>query len=68
MLGMSEEELGGLSGWSAVNTGRAAVGTGRWVGRQRTATSLRAWKNFGFYRDTKLLEGLGQVNKWPNLN
>lgn len=49
MLGMSEEEQGGLSGWSAVNTGRAAVGMGRWVGRQRTATSLRAWKNFGFY-------------------
>lgn len=48
MLGMSEEQQGGLCGWSAVNTGRAALDEGREVGRQRMGTSFRALKDFGF--------------------
>lgn len=37
MLGVSEDEQGGLSGWTSVNIGGTAVDEGREVGRQRWA-------------------------------
>lgn len=43
MLGISEEEQGGLSGWSAVNTGREVAGKERGPGRHCSQGLEELW-------------------------